>query len=123
MHLSLLFAHPLLINNWFHKSSGLALGIATGSGAVGGAFFTSFVGPKLIDSFGWESAFVGLAIIGAILVVLPSFFLIRFKPADKGLVPYGYEQKDGEDDASPSKVTLDTGLTYDEAKLPLIYLW
>ncbi len=105
------FLHtPILINIWFQKRSGLALGIATGAGAVGGALFTKLVGPALLTAFGWKLTMVGFAAIGAVLTIVPAMFMIRLKPSEKGVAPYGY---DPEKSAQASEKV---GLSYEAAR-------
>ena len=91
---------PILINNWFDKKSGLALGIATATGSLGGAVITT-IGGKFIAQNGLQSGFYLLAVISAIFVIIPSLFLIRFRPEDKGLAAYGAEEAAVEAAATP----------------------
>ncbi len=76
---ALLFS-PLYANVgfWFRENPGLALGIAASGGAVGQAFIPHLSG-YLIDSSGWQSAYLNLALIYAI-IAFPIAFLIKESP-------------------------------------------
>ncbi len=76
---ALLFS-PLYANVgfWFKENPGLALGLAASGGAIGQAFIPHLSG-ILIESTGWKTAYVNLAII-YILISLPIAFLIKESP-------------------------------------------
>lgn len=82
---------PILVERWFEKRSGMALGIMTAIGGLFGAFTQPIVG-SLISSFGWRTAYfaIGFAII--IIVVPTILLLLKQSPKDKGLLPYGLEE-------------------------------
>lgn len=84
---------PIVIGNWFYKKNGLAIGISSAFAGVGGAILTPTVS-KFINQFGWRRAYVMLAVIVAIIVLPFTLFVISFKPEDKGLKPYGYQEKE-----------------------------
>lgn len=78
----------IIINNWFHKRRGFAMGLAFMGSGVGG-MLASALGGQMIATLGWRStmlAFSGVLVI----VVLPCvFLLVRTRPEDMGLKPYG----------------------------------
>ena len=76
---ALLFS-PLYANVgfWFRENPGLALGIAASGGAVGQAFVPHLSG-ILILSYGWQSAYIYLALI-YISISLPISLLIKESP-------------------------------------------
>lgn len=78
----------ILLTAWFEKKRGFALGIATMFSGI-----ATIIGPKLltgiIERSGVEAAFIALSLTVALLTTF-SFLLIRNKPKDKGLLPYGY---------------------------------
>ncbi len=49
------------------------------------------VGTMIIENYGWQAGYVGLALIGAALVLPFTLFVVRSKPSDLGLRPYGEE--------------------------------
>ena len=63
---------------WFRKNPGLALGVAASGGAVGQAFIPHLSG-YLIHSSGWQSAYVNLALIYAV-IAFPIALLIKESP-------------------------------------------
>lgn len=81
-------AGPVLINRWFKKNNGLALGIMMAAVGLFGAFIQPFAG-NLIAHQGWRSAYIFLG-VGAIIIIIPVILLmIRTSPESKGLLPYG----------------------------------
>ena len=76
---ALLFS-PLYANVgfWFRENPGLALGIAASGGASGQAFIPHISG-VLIESGGWEDAYIKLAII-YIIIAFPVSLLIKESP-------------------------------------------
>lgn len=84
-------AGPVLINQWFKKSNGLALGIMSAAGGALGAIAQPVVG-NLIATQGWRTSYM-LVGVGIIIIVVPIILLlIRKNPQDKGLLPYGMEE-------------------------------
>ncbi|MVO99806.1 MFS transporter [Paenibacillus lutrae] len=92
-------AGPVLINNWFKKSNGLAIGIMMAAVGLFGAVLQPLAG-NLIASEGWRSTYKILGVV-VIAVVVPVILLtIRKTPRDKGLQPYGGEvESTGDQDA------------------------
>ena len=76
---ALLFS-PLYANVgfWFRENPGLALGIAASGGAVGQAFIPHLSG-YLINTSGWQNAYVSLAVIYAV-IAFPIALLIKESP-------------------------------------------
>lgn len=108
------------MNNWFKAKIGTTLGIAMAFMGIGGAIFAQITG-VLIESIGWRSTYIVLGIIVAILILPFSIFVIRSKPEQLNMTPYG----DNEADKSTSNVqkTLETGvLKSDAIKSPAFYL-
>ncbi len=81
-------AVSMLINNWFHQRRGFAVGLAFMGSGVGGMICQP-VASQLILHYGWRTAYQVLAIAVFVLVVPVCLFIIRTKPEDKGLRPYG----------------------------------
>lgn len=111
---------PLIMNNWFKKNAGTTLGFAMAFMGIGGAVFAQVTG-MLIESVGWRSTYIILAIIVAILILPFSFFIIRSTPEDKNMKDYGAEEVS---ETTTTQVNTDnTGLLIGEAvKSPLFYL-
>lgn len=81
-------AGPVLIQRWFKKKNGMALGILTASGGLLGAFSQPIAG-NLIANFGWRTSYIVIGIAVLIIVVPAILLLIKNNPQDKGLLPYG----------------------------------
>jgi sugar phosphate permease len=77
----------VVINFWFIKKRGRALGILS-SGVPLGTLVLSPISQFLIDSWGWRMTFFFWAAISA-AAALPLLLLIRNKPRDKGLAADG----------------------------------
>jgi len=80
-----------IITHWFKEKRGFALGL-TASGMAIGQLILVPVNLFVIETHGWRTAMSALGII-IVVVVGPLFiFLLRSRPAEKGLKPYGYKE-------------------------------
>ncbi|MUN39859.1 MFS transporter [Actinomadura sp. NEAU-AAG5] len=76
-----------VVNRWFTRHRGLVVGVLTAGGAAGQLVFLPLLA-WLVDESGWRSA--SLTVAGAALVVVPLVvFVLRERPSDVGLLPYG----------------------------------
>jgi sugar phosphate permease len=74
-------------NRWFAKSRGLVVGMLTASSATGQLLFLPLLAKAATD-IGWRAT--ALSVAGAALVLVPIVVLLmRDRPADLGLPPYG----------------------------------
>lgn len=80
-----------VISRWFSTRRALAIGIAT-TGVPLSGLVVNPLAAWLIESFGYQRALVHLSVIFA--VVLCSAFLIRGRPEDMNLRPYGEDAAD-----------------------------
>ena len=80
---------PLMasISGWFRRRLGLGIGILWAAGGIGTAAFAPLAG-WLIETVGWQGNFLVIGLIGgiAMLCMVP---LMRNRPADLGIEPYG----------------------------------
>lgn len=86
-------AVPTLINSWCKKKVGFFIGLCMAFTGIGGVIFNP-VGTALIASGpeGWRMGYLVFGII-VLVVTLPfTLFIVRSKPADKGVRPYGAEE-------------------------------
>jgi predicted MFS family arabinose efflux permease len=84
--MALVFA-ATVANAWFVKRRGLVMGILTAGGAAGQLVFLPLIA-YLVEATSWVVA--SLLIAAAALLVLPlAVALLRDRPADLGLAPYG----------------------------------
>ncbi len=65
-----------VVNMWFDKERGLALGIATAGVGLGVTFAPLLIG-KLMAAYGWRGAYQGLALAICLLAFLPALLFIR----------------------------------------------
>ena len=72
---------------WFDTRRGLVVGVLTASSATGQLIFLP-VGAWLIEHFGWRMAVIPVFVACGVVAVLV-FFLMRNRPNDVGLAPYG----------------------------------
>ncbi|WP_307739826.1 MFS transporter [uncultured Parolsenella sp.] len=89
----LYLAVPVLVNAWCVRRVGFFVGLCMAFTGIGGVIFNP-VGSALIASGpeGWRRAYLVFGII-ILVVTLPfTLFVVRSKPADKGLEPYGTEE-------------------------------
>ncbi len=80
---------PLMaaVSGWFRRRLGLGVGILWAAGGIGTAILAPVVG-YLIEAVGWERTFLALGLLGGLsmLALVP---LMRNRPADLGIEPYG----------------------------------
>ncbi|OEV05122.1 MFS transporter [Streptomyces oceani] len=77
-------------NRWFVQRRGLVTGVLTAGGAAGQLVFLPLVA-LLVEGPGWRVA--SLVVSGAALAVVPLVvWLLRDRPEDVGLLPYGADE-------------------------------
>jgi len=76
-----------VVNRWFHHRRGLAMGLLTASTATGQLVFLPLLA-TVIERHGWRDAALGVAAAAALVVPIVAL-LLRERPADLGLPPYG----------------------------------
>ncbi|MDE6669360.1 MAG: MFS transporter, partial [Muribaculaceae bacterium] len=84
----LYLSFPTLVNRWFQTRVGLMIGICSAASGIGGMLFNPVAG-WMITVWGWRWAYAGFGvlILGVVSPLLA--WLLRDRPADKGLLPYG----------------------------------
>lgn len=111
----LFLAVPIILNNWFQEKIGVAMGLAMSFSGIGGILFCAVAG-MLIQSYNWRIAYMVLAVCIAIIVLPFTVFVIRMRPADKGLLPYGADTGDRDTATEGSSVSADiSGLEWAQA--------
>ena len=76
-------------NRWFVKRRGLVMGVLTASSATGQLIFLPILA-RLAAQNGWRAVSIAVAATALILVPLAAL-LLRDRPSDLGLAPYGGE--------------------------------
>ncbi len=90
-----------IIGNWFNEKRGLAIGIAFMGSGVGGMLFNA-LGGILIASVGWQQTFMIYAAVMVFTVLPAVLFVLKVRPEDAGLEPYGgYAVSDGKAGEKP----------------------
>ena len=100
----------ILVSNWFVKLRGTAIGIAVVGTSLGGAVLAPLFGSWLADGMTWREAMQLAALIPSVLFLI-ALFLLRNRPTDMGLKPYGFDENA---DVTSADLSLH-GLTYKEA--------
>lgn len=75
---------PILINRWFHKQAGLALGLLMASMGIFGTFLQPIYS-NVIAQAGWRQAYIIPGFIIFVILVILTVVFMYSKPADKGL--------------------------------------
>src|SRR3954465_4380244 len=88
-----------IVNRWFVARRGLAMGILTASTATGQLIFLPLLA-ALIQRQGWRPSVLVVAAAAALMIPLV-FILLRERPSDVGLAPYG-----GTADTTPAAITM-----------------
>lgn len=78
----------LVLNNWFKKNIGLATSITFSFSGVSGAVCSPALS-ACIRSFGWEKAYLLMALFILAFNALALFLPFRLSPADEGMKAYG----------------------------------
>ena len=106
-------AVPTLIGNWFSKRVGFFTGLCFAFTGIGGALFNP-IGSTLIasGSDGWRMCYFIFAAIILACTLPFTFFVVRDKPSDLGLLPMGSGEKNVEasasTDAKPATAAVNT---------------
>ncbi|MYN09104.1 MFS transporter [Pseudoduganella aquatica] len=100
----------VVANRWFETRRGLIIGLLTASSATGQLVFLP-LGAWLIEHYGWRMALLPV-FFACTLVALGAFFLMRNRPSDVGLLPFGMDPAaaaaSAAPAATPAKITFAT---------------
>ncbi len=107
-------AGPVIVNQWFKKKNGMALGLIGASQGLLGALAQPLVGRTIADS-GWRTGYISLGLAAIIIVVPIILFLIRKSPQAVGVMPYGADDAP-EAGAASVKAEADKGITFAVAR-------
>lgn len=84
---------PIILGNWFKKKTGTAVGISAAFSGLIGMIGSSCLG-MAIPAFGWRASYIAVGIASTVLVLPVSLFVLRYKPEQMGLLPYGAEENE-----------------------------
>ncbi len=82
---------PILLGNWFYKNTGTAVGISAAFSGLVGMIGSSALG-MLIPAYGWRTSYMIIGVAVMVLILPFSLFILRYKPEDKGMLPYGADE-------------------------------
>ncbi|MBR6615975.1 MAG: MFS transporter [Lachnospiraceae bacterium] len=110
---------PILLGNWFYKNTGTAVGISAAFSGLVGMIGSSALG-VLIPAYGWRMSYMIIGVAVMVLILPFSLFVLRYKPEDKGMLPYGADESyvakaDAKGAAKKEKFS-------DFAKQPIFYI-
>ena len=86
----LYLAVPSLVNAWFKKRVGFAVGLASAGISVFGALANPVL-TAMVESMGWRPTRVILGLVVTLVALVLTVAFVRKSPADLGLLPYGEE--------------------------------
>jgi len=118
---------PIILSNWFIKKRGFVIGIALAFSGIGGAIMNPIVA-SLIQNHGWRFTYVANSIIAGVIVLPFLIFVIRLKPSDKGLKPYGYSEQAAQPELQVSQAAADNhgglkGVSREEASRSVSFIF
>lgn len=114
-------AAPVLVNRWFHKRTGMALGITAAVLSIIAAIVTPWA-QQLIDAYGWRESRLWVTAIATVASVIITFVFVRDSPLKMGVMAYG-EGEEKAADAPADAVSATEGATRAQAlRSPGLYL-
>lgn len=93
---------PLLINRWFSKNIGLIMGLMMMITSLSGAVFQPVL-TNLVETSGWQKTYIYFGAFALIFMLIICLSLIKNKPQEIGLKPYGMQEKQMEVKAGKEK--------------------
>lgn len=88
-------AATVVTANWFVEKRGAATGVAFMGSGFFGMIFNALAG-SWMEKFGYEMTYRILAIIIVVVLVPILFFLLKERPEDIGLMPYGVSKEESD---------------------------
>ncbi len=107
------------VNTWFIAKRGTIMGAVMAASGLGAAIF-SMILPTFIATPGWRKGYWLLSAAWFLCTVPVSLFLLKDKPQDIGLQPYGYDEASA--NSSKTKSPNAAGVPYTTA-LKTYQLW
>ena len=115
----------IIIANWFKRGRGTAMSIALAGSGIGGTVITPILN-KIITNSGYSHAFLVFGIAMIVIEVPIAYFVMRPKPEDMGMKPYGAddENEPAGEKKKASKPTVQLDVTLGELKKqPFLYVY
>jgi MFS family permease len=116
-------ATPTLINRWFKKNQGFLIGLCGALLSVFAAILSPII-QAWITAYGWQTARIIDGIIGSVLSIVLTGWLLRSSPEEFGLKPWGWTEELAAKEAaqSESKTELPGATLKQAAKNPALYM-
>lgn len=114
-------AVPTLINAWYRKRAGLAIGIAGASLSIFAAI-ASPVGQSMIESQGWQHTRLMFGIVITVVSVLLTVLFVRKDPASMNVLPYGADDAEAAATSAGSPAQEDGATLAQARRIPAFYL-
>lgn len=86
--------NQVLVSRWFHARVGLVNGIVLAATALGAAIAPALI-TRLIEALDWRTAFEMMAAIATLPPLLVTLLIVRSRPEEMGLRPYGADAPAG----------------------------
>jgi len=102
----------ILVSNWFVKLRGTAIGLAVVGTSLGGALLAPLFSSWLASGMDWREAYQLAAVIPSALFLL-AVFLVKNRPTEMNLKPYGFNEN--EENSTDSADLSQHGLEYVDA--------
>lgn len=118
----LYLSFPTLVNRWFHSKVGMMIGICSAASGIGGMIFNPIAG-WIITNHGWRWGYgtFGLIILLAVTPLLG--LLLRDRPQQMGLLPYGADSNAAGKSGSKAGPDAASGVAYSKAlRMPAFYI-
>lgn len=118
----LYLSFPTLVNRWFHSKVGMMIGICSAASGIGGMIFNPIAG-WIITNHGWRWGYgtFGLIILLAVTPLLG--LLLRDRPQQMGLLPYGADSNAAGKADSNAGPDAASGVAYSKAlRMPAFYI-
>lgn len=100
---------PVLINMWFRKRTGLALGVLAATGGLVGAIAQKVVA-GIIAGPGWRTAYISVGLASIAIVIPIALILLKRAPQSIGLQPYGVDESQAEGAVAQKTQTREDGV-------------
>ena len=84
--------NQVLVSRWFHDRVGLVNGILLGATAMGAAISPPLI-TRVIEASDWRTGFQWIALLALVPPMLAVITVVRDRPADLGLLPYGTDAR------------------------------
>lgn len=116
-------AFTYIVGNWFIKDRGTAIGLSSMGSGIGAMVMNPVIN-ALILAYGWRMTYRIIAVIIFVIVVPAVWLVVRVRPSDKGLKPYGYSETQDETVSAEKETKTAEGYSFSEVcKMPMFWMF